>query len=97
MAATDLIRRSLSTWARAALQLPLDVTFPKKWIVVRKNGWPAEPFSICSWHRSRAAAVLAIPVDGNDYGVTRAEDFAKMIAWAAFSAPDTMFTQKEDQ
>lgn len=80
--------------ARDAL---LDRVAPRKWLLVRKSDSPDEPFLICSSHRTRAAAVLAIPVDAHAYGVMNAENFQWMSAWAAFSDAPNILPPKENQ
>lgn len=75
--------KSLLTWV-------LDAVAPRKWHLVKRN--PGGSVSICSSHRSRADAVLAIPLHG-DYSVMQQERINLINAWAAYSAAQN--TQEE--
>lgn len=57
---------------------------PRKWHVV-KRGYRGS-VSICSSHRTRADAVLAIPLDDGDYGVMQQARIDMINFWSARAA-----------
>lgn len=62
----------------------LDLIWPKNWLLVRASALGAP--SICSSHRTRAAAVLAIPVDAVAYSVITRAQYRNWSALAAYWA-----------
>lgn len=85
--------KSSLIWVRDAF---LDVVAPRKWLLCKTlpNGTP----SICSSHRTRADAVLAIPVraDGFVYSVIQQAEFLRWSALAAFWADRTTPTSTKE-
>lgn len=74
----------------------LDAVAPRKWMLRKVN--QDGTISICSLHRTRADAVLAIPVDGVRYFVTREDQWSgQRTAWAASSLDTTTPNSEESK